>query len=34
MGILIGILFGVPLGILAAHHHNRWNRPVAARACA
>ena len=23
-GILIGILFGVPLGILAAHHHNRW----------
>jgi peptide/nickel transport system permease protein len=24
MGILIGILFGVPLGMLAAHHHNRW----------
>jgi peptide/nickel transport system permease protein len=23
-GILIGILLGVPLGILAAHHHNRW----------
>ena len=23
-GILIGILFGVPLGVLAAHHHNRW----------
>ena len=23
-GILFGILFGVPLGVLAAHHHNRW----------
>ena len=23
-GILIGILLGVPLGILAAHQHNRW----------
>jgi peptide/nickel transport system permease protein len=24
MGIVLGILFGVPLGILAAHQHNRW----------
>ncbi len=23
-GILIGTLLGVPLGMLAAHHHNRW----------
>ena len=23
-GILLGVLFGVPLGILAAHQHNRW----------
>lgn len=23
-GIVLGVLFGVPLGILAAHHHNRW----------
>lgn len=24
MGIVLGVLFGVPLGILAAHQHNRW----------
>ncbi len=24
LGIAIGILFGVPLGMLAAHQHNRW----------
>ena len=23
-GILLGVLFGVPLGILAAHKHNQW----------
>lgn len=23
-GILLGVLFGVPLGILAAHRHNQW----------
>lgn len=23
-GIVLGVLFGVPLGMLAAHHHNRW----------
>ena len=24
LGILLGVLFGVPLGMLAAHQHNRW----------
>lgn len=23
-GIVLGVLLGVPLGMLAAHHHNRW----------
>jgi peptide/nickel transport system permease protein len=24
LGIVLGVLFGVPLGMLAAHQHNRW----------
>ena len=24
LGILLGVVFGVPLGMLAAHQHNRW----------
>lgn len=24
LGIFIGVVFGVPLGMWAAHHHNRW----------
>ena len=32
-GILIGILFGVPMGVLAAHHHNRWVDQLLRVAC-
>lgn len=33
LGIAIGILFGVPLGMLAAHQHNRWIDQVVRVVC-
>jgi peptide/nickel transport system permease protein len=33
VGIALGVLFGVPLGILAAHHHNRWIDQVLRMVC-
>lgn len=32
-GIALGVLFGVPLGILAAHQHNRWIDQVLRMVC-